>query len=260
MSGCVYNFEVDGSPESKGLPENTNPPSKRGKSDFAVMRLTKGLEKNEHFVFYDNYFSLPELAVYLKRKGVWAVSTLDRKRNRKCLLPSKKECNKLARGTIIEVTDPKKQVVITTWIDNKPVLMLSNFVGKERVDQCKRFDRKEKKNIEVERPAAVATYNKCIGGVDKMDMLFSLYRSNICTRKWYLRIAFHLFGLAAVNSWILYKELGGSNNLLIFLTELSIDLFQGRLPIDTDTDTDSDEVEEQKQKFFLFNLYLTSKY
>ena len=58
VSGCVYNFEVDGSPESKGLPENTNPPSKRGKSDFAVMRLTKGLEKNEHFVFYDNYFSL----------------------------------------------------------------------------------------------------------------------------------------------------------------------------------------------------------
>ena len=58
VSGCVYNFEVDGSPESKGLPENTNHPSKRGKSNFAVMRLTKGLEKNEHFVFYDNYFSL----------------------------------------------------------------------------------------------------------------------------------------------------------------------------------------------------------
>ena len=71
------------------------------------MRLTKDLEKNEYFVFYDNYFSSPELAVYLKQKGVWAVSTLDRKRSLKCPLPPKKECNKLARGTIIEITDKK---------------------------------------------------------------------------------------------------------------------------------------------------------
>ena len=87
--------------------------------------------------------------MYLNRKDVWVVSTLDHKRSRKCPLPSKKECNKLAQGTIIEVTDQKKQVVITTWTDNKPVLMLSNFVGKEPVDQCKRFDQKEKKHIEV---------------------------------------------------------------------------------------------------------------
>ena len=40
--------------------------------------------------------------------------------------------------------------------------MLSNFVSKEPVDQCKRFDRKEKKHIEVERPVAIAIYNKCM--------------------------------------------------------------------------------------------------
>ena len=51
--------------------------------------------------------------MYLKQKGVWAVSTLDHKRSGKCLLPSKKECNQLARETVIEVTDQnKKQVVI----------------------------------------------------------------------------------------------------------------------------------------------------
>ena len=83
--------------------------------------------------------------------------------------------------------------------------------------------------------------------VDKMDMLLSLYRLIIRTREWYLRIAFHLFSLAAVNSWILYKELGGSNNLVKFLTELSIDLIQERPPVDTDTDTGSNEVEKPKQ-------------
>ena len=114
MSGYVYNFEVDGSIESKGPSENTNPFSKCGESSFLVMRLAKNLEKNEHFVFYDNYFSWLELAVYLNRKDVWVVSTLDHKRSRKCPLPSKKERNKLAKGTIIEVTDQKKQVVKTT--------------------------------------------------------------------------------------------------------------------------------------------------
>ena len=103
-------------------------------------------------------------------------------------------------------------MVITTWTYNKSVLMLSNFVRKEPVDQCKHLDRKEKKHIEVQRSAAVTICNKCMGGVDNMDMLLSLYRSKIHTRKWYLRIAFNLFSLAAVNSWILYKELGGSNN------------------------------------------------
>ena len=73
------------------------------------MILAKDLEKNEHFVLYDNYFLSPELAVYLKRKGVWEVSTLDRKRSRKCPLPSKKECNKLVRGIIIGVTDQKSR-------------------------------------------------------------------------------------------------------------------------------------------------------
>ena len=83
--------------------------------------------------------------------------------------------------------------------------MLSNFVGKEPVDQRKHFDQKEKKHTEVEQPATVAIYNKCMGegGMDKMDILHSLYRSKIHTRKWYLRIASHLFSLAAVNSWIL---------------------------------------------------------
>ena len=73
------------------------------------MIFTKDLKKNERFAFYDDCFLSPELAVYLKRKGVWAVSTLDRKRSRKCPLPSKKECNKLSQRTIIGVTDQKNR-------------------------------------------------------------------------------------------------------------------------------------------------------
>lgn len=55
------------------------------------MRLANNLEKNKLFLFYDNYFSLPEPAVYLKQdKGTFDVSTPDGKHCRNCPLPSKK--------------------------------------------------------------------------------------------------------------------------------------------------------------------------
>ena len=40
------------------------------------------------------------------------------------------------------------------------------------------------------------------------------------TTKWYHRIAFHLFMLAAVNSFIIYHQLGGTGSLLDFLTDI----------------------------------------
>ena len=39
--------------------------------------------------------------------------------------------------------------------------------------------------IDIERPHSVAVYNKFIGGVDKADMLLSLYRTKYRSRKWY---------------------------------------------------------------------------
>ena len=51
VSGYVYNFEADGSPESKGPPDSTNPPSKCGESDLVVMRLTKDWKKMNTLFF-----------------------------------------------------------------------------------------------------------------------------------------------------------------------------------------------------------------
>ena len=63
---------------------------------------------------------------------------------------------------------------MTSWFDNKKVLTVSNFAGKEPTDLCKRNERTEKKKTDVEWPNSVAVYNKFMGGVDKTDMLLSL--------------------------------------------------------------------------------------
>ena len=49
-------------------------------------------------------------------------------------------------------------------------------------------------------------YNKHMGGVDLCDMLMSLYRIKIGTRKWYMHIAYYCIGVAIVNAWLLYRR------------------------------------------------------
>ena len=117
--------------------------------------------------------------LYLKGQGLWALSTLNIKRSRNCQISTPLELKRQGRGAMKEIGDAKNNSLLPNWFDNKPVLMISNFVGKEPVDKCLRYDRKEKKKIGVDRPAAIAIYNKFMGGVDKADLLLSLYRSKI---------------------------------------------------------------------------------
>ena len=201
ISGYVYDFEVEGGLGSKGAPRDCEPPTECGESDFVVLRLTTGLDQFKHEVFFDNYFASPELLKYLKQeKKIWAVATLNTKRARKCPLPTEKEMKKIGRGFAQEFVDETESVVVTAWFDNKRVLTVSSYAGKEPLGTCKRYDRAAKKKIDVVRPFSVEVYNRFMGGVDKADMLLSLYRTRYRSRKWYHRIAFHLFSLAAVNA------------------------------------------------------------
>ena len=55
-------------------------------------------------------------------------------------------------------------------------------------------------------PQLIKSYNECMGGIDKCNMLLALYRNRMKTRKRYKRILFHLLDLCVANSW-LYKVL-----------------------------------------------------
>lgn len=58
----------------------------------------------------------------------------------------------------------------------------------------------------IECPEVVYLYNKSMGGVDKHDQLVSYYRTFIKSKKWTLRMLFHIFDMAVVNSWLEYKR------------------------------------------------------
>ena len=68
LSGYVYDFEVDGGLGSKGVPTNCDPPAECGEIDFVVLRLSNDFSQFQHELFFDNYFSLPELIRYLMQE------------------------------------------------------------------------------------------------------------------------------------------------------------------------------------------------
>ena len=45
-----------------------------------------------------------------------------------------------------------------------------------------------------------------MGGVDKADMLMSLYRVSWRTRKWYHHIFYHTLNMCVINAWLVYKR------------------------------------------------------
>lgn len=60
--------------------------------------------------------------------------------------------------------------------------------------------------MEVPRPLIVAEYNRFMGGVDLNDMLVALYHIDIRSKRYYLRIIFHLIDISIVNAWLLYRR------------------------------------------------------
>lgn len=69
-----------------------------------------------------------------------------------------------------------------------------------------RYDRKDRKRIEVGRPYSIQEYNKFMGGVDLMDRMIAHYPRGLKNKKWYLRVFFHFLNVSIINSWILYRK------------------------------------------------------
>ena len=104
-------------------------------------------------------------------------------------------------------------VTAISWLDNRMVLLSSTYAGCDPVKKIKRFDFKTKTKIEIDCPDIVSEYNKNMGGVDKFEMLMSLYRCDYKSKKYYRRIFFWCINLCIVNSWLIYKRDCDKNNV-----------------------------------------------
>ena len=180
-----------------------------GVNSNVVLRLASVIPRNVfHKIYFDNWFTSISLEIELEKWGIQSVGTVRPNRLKGCTFSSDKEMKKKGRGSFVGFSMKKDGVTIRAvkWFDSKSVHLLSTFVGVYPTSSVERWDRNKKETISVEFPSVVLFYNKSMGGVDLMDSLISLYRIKIRSKKWYLRIVFHLLDLTVVNAWLMYKR------------------------------------------------------
>lgn len=158
----------------------------------------------------------------LKKRNIYYVATLRMGRPRECSISSEREMEKQCTVEIKQYEKKGKVVVINAWYDNRRVIMVSKFLGRIPEDEVRRFDKKKEEIISVSHSASVDLYNLFMGGVDKTDMFLTLYHSMLRTRKWYMQIVIHLIEIAAVNTYVIYNQIGGPCSYLDFLVDISL--------------------------------------
>ena len=93
--------------------------------------------------------------------------------------------------------------------------------------------------VQIPCPSSVEIYNRFIGGVDKADMLLSLYRTKLRSRKWYHRTVFYLVSLALINSFTVSRQISGKGSLLEFQIEICRCLLKAEKEVDSDEDMEN---------------------
>lgn len=155
--------------------------------------------------------------------GIPAACTVRANRMLKCPLKSEKELKKEGRGAV-DFQQSDNGIIVVRWYDNKEVNVASNAYGVEPVSQVRRWDKKAKQYVNINRPAVVGVYNKGMGGVDACDQKMAFYRIDTKTIKWYKRIAYHFTDVALVNAYILRKARTGQQDLPLYRFKLDVAL------------------------------------
>lgn len=192
--GYPYNFSLYcGKEENRKEPLGTQ---------VVMNMLQPVVNKDEHVVFFDNFFTSHALMVNLTKKGVRACGTIRDNRTGKCPLMSKKDAEKKERGSYDYRSDDV--VLCARWNDNSIVTVASNYYGISPMQKVNRWVKKEgKKNIQ--QPYLITMYNKGMGGVDVCDQMLSTYRPRLRSRKWYWNIFAQLLNLSIVASFRFYQ-------------------------------------------------------
>ncbi|XP_064597857.1 piggyBac transposable element-derived protein 2-like [Liolophura sinensis] len=194
-SGYMHKFYIQGDNLVQGEP---NLPEGIGKSGEVVLNLVRHLPAGTH-IYFDNYFASPDLHLELKKRGLHATCTVRQNRRRICPTLTKKQFEEKGRGSYDYRS--AEGVLVCSWYDNKVVNVASNKCSVKPTTEVRRYDNKTKTYVNIECPALIKAYNKCMGGVDKCDMMLSLYRIKMKSRKWYRRLIFHMVDLALSNAW-----------------------------------------------------------
>ncbi|CAF5018570.1 unnamed protein product, partial [Rotaria sp. Silwood1] len=181
-----------------------------GVAGLVVLDLTRNIPEGTK-IFVNNYFGSLALITKMTELGYGIICTLRANRIRHCPLPSEKQMKEYDRGDYDYRVTGDKKCIIVAWKDSKRVLIGSNYVGINPVTQLIRWDKDQKKKVNIPAPHIIKEYNTNMGGVDTTDMLCALHPIHFKSKKWYMRLVWRVFDLMVLNAWLISKHLLGRN-------------------------------------------------
>ena len=199
MDGYISKFDVYQGRNT--MHRDDNLPACFGLGESVIAHFTSDLAGKNHHVYFDNYFSSVPLVEYLKTENIFACGTI--RSNRK-YLPSNLTTDKVMNRGDFDYRVSSQEIVYFKWKDNKPVHIISNFHKTEKTKLLRR--QRDGSRVEFPCPTAVKDYNAYMGGVDKADMLCSIYGLSRKSKKWWHRILFGALGRTLCNAYVVYKK------------------------------------------------------
>lgn len=153
-----------------------------------VTELLEPYRGKWHIAYFDNYFSSVQLALDLLKEQILCCGTI-RKDRKDLLLELGFEVPPLQRGEAKFWQCGKMTLV--HWKDKRNVYGLSTFHSNTITTIPARKDETE----DVQKPELFCNYNKCMGGVDRLDQLISNYNMQRKCKKWWKTVFVRLVEL-----------------------------------------------------------------
>nr|XP_023016646.1 piggyBac transposable element-derived protein 4-like [Leptinotarsa decemlineata] len=168
--------------------------------------MTEGLENKDYHIYFDNFFTTVNLVQTMYKRNIFCCGTV--RVNRKNLPIHFQSDKSLSRGHS-DWFSRRDMISCIKWKDKRVVTLLSTIhsptnnasVGKREKDGT---------ITEIACPIAIKDYRRCMGCVNKADMLKSYYAIDRKSRKWWHRLFCHFLDTSIVNSYILFREKTGN--------------------------------------------------
>jgi hypothetical protein len=168
------------------------------------------LHHRGHMVFMDNFFTSIKLLVDMLELGTFGTGTV---RSHRIGLPqalaNKSLWQKEPQGSIGWRMHRSGNIACVTWVDKKPVLLLSTHANPLSIDPLhpETVPRQQgSQRMQIPTSPILKAYTKWMRGVDVSDQLRGEYSCQVRSHKWWHRLFFFLLDTSRVNSWIIHKS------------------------------------------------------
>jgi hypothetical protein len=156
------------------------PNSEFGLGASVILNLVKILPKNIPFKIYvDRFFSSLKLVDRITKLGYGYTGTVMKNRLEGCPISKGENKGKLSRGSFDHRSDTLTNCTITSWNDNRTVLLISSCDSVFPIGTASRWVSVERKKMPIPQPHVVSQYNRFMGGVDRMDENIENYRVSL---------------------------------------------------------------------------------